>query len=575
MVIKEALGDPDVKIFLRAAEGIALASRDFASSLEVLCTGYQWAENMAVGSYFNSVSALALYNQYKAYADGQQAMLRILKTAPFAQFYRDAELYLSGYPGNFAEKIEQPRQRVNHFMTFLYNLKSCTPTSDADFAPIEVSISALTFVNNEIQELIRVKQNFEKLLSIQNSFISNFLNVDPVLAKLASTDRTFIMEGDLKKVCRKKNKVFHFWLFNDYLMYGGALGAGTYSFNRALDLTTCSVKAHESAETKNALEVFGAEKSFIVIAPSTVAQMEWLNAIKAAKATAMGTTVEALDSAPVEAAPLWVPDSGSSGCTVCKKVRNCICAIWRQLQPDIGDCRRTESQAEMAHNAYSSLFYAHQEFTFWNRRHHCRKCGSLVCSDHLKKTQIIPHIHKTTPQKVCDHCFAGKGPGSVPSGSGKSSTGANVDSPLKSGPAPTSAAYVSAPQAPVQAQAPVSATPATDFLSTASPVKPVRPLSITKPPKPAKTDALPSVQGLSVQEPPAAPQYSPVKPGSAPPPLPSSPPPPVPTSAPPPVPSSAPPPVPPVAPSAANDAANSSSPTLASVIPTRRGSTGM
>jgi hypothetical protein len=332
MVIKEALGDPDVKIFLRAAEGIALASRDFASSLEVLCTGYQWAENMAVGSYFNSVSALALYNQYKAYADGQQAMLRILKTAPFAQFYRDAELYLSGYPGNFAEKIEQPRQRVNHFMTFLYNLKSCTPTSDADFAPIEVSISALTFVNNEIQELIRVKQNFEKLLSIQNSFISNFLNVDPVLAKLASTDRTFIMEGDLKKVCRKKNKVFHFWLFNDYLMYGGALGAGTYSFNRALDLTTCSVKSHESAETKNALEVFGAEKSFIVIAPSTVAQMEWLNAIKAAKATAMGTTVEALDSAPVEAAPLWVPDSGSSGCTVCKKVRNHVCVMCRQLQ---------------------------------------------------------------------------------------------------------------------------------------------------------------------------------------------------------------------------------------------------
>jgi hypothetical protein len=322
LVIRDALADPDVKIFLRAAEGIALASREFAASLEALCAGNNWSESMAVGSYFNSVSALALYNQFKAYADGQQAMLRILRTPPFAQFYKDAETFLSGYQGTFAEKVEQPRQRVNHFISFLFGLKSCTQMTDPDYAAIEVSLSALTFVNNEIQELIRVKENFEKLLSIQSCLISgNFLTVDPVLQKLASTDRRFIMEGDLKKVCRKKNKVFHFWLFNDYLIYATSLGAGAFKFNRALDLATCSVKAHESAETKNAFEIFGAEKSFIVIASTTVSQMEWLQAIKAAKAVLMNTTVEALDSAPTEAAPLWVPDSECQGCTVCKKVR--------------------------------------------------------------------------------------------------------------------------------------------------------------------------------------------------------------------------------------------------------------
>jgi hypothetical protein len=325
LVIRDALADPDVKIFLRAAEGIALATREFAASLEALCAGNNWSESMAVGSYFNSVSALALYNQFKAYADGQQAMLRILRTPPFAQFYKDAETFLSAYQGTFAEKIEQPRQRVNHFISFLFGLKTCTQMTDPDFAAIEVSLSALTFVNNEIQELIRVKENFEKLLSIQSCLISgNFLAVDPVLQKLASTDRRFIMEGDLKKVCRKKNKVFHFWLFNDYLIYGTPLGAGAYSFNRALDLATCSVKSHESVETKNAFEIFGAEKSFIVIASSTVSQMEWLQAIKAAKAVLMNTTVEALDSAPTEAAPLWVPDSECQGCTVCKKVRNYV-----------------------------------------------------------------------------------------------------------------------------------------------------------------------------------------------------------------------------------------------------------
>ena len=335
LVIKDALNDPDVKIFLRAAEGIALASRDFVNSLESLCNGHGWTESLSVGSYFNSVGALALYNQFKAYTDGQQAMLRILRTPPFAQFYRDAETFLSSYPGTFADKIEMPRRRVAHFISFLSNLRSCTNPSDQDFAAVETSLSALAFVDNEIENLIRVKQNFEKLLEIQAGFISNFLAVDPVLQKLASTDRTFIREGDLKKVCRKKNKLFHFWLFNDYLIYGTALGGKNYSFNRALDLTTCSVKVHESVEVKNAFEVFGAEKSFVVIAQSTPDQISWVEDIKKAKAAVMGTTVDALDSVPVESAPLWVPDTHCTGCTVCNKVR--IPFRLRQTQ----ECRLT------------------------------------------------------------------------------------------------------------------------------------------------------------------------------------------------------------------------------------------
>lgn len=506
LVIKEALSDPDVKIFLRAAEGIALASRDFVSSLETLCTGQNWTENTTVGSYFNSVSALALYNQFKAYTDGQQAMLRILRTAPFAQFYRDAETFLSAYPGSFAEKVEQPRQRVNHYTAFLFNLKNCTNPGSSDFGPIEVSLSALTFVNNEIQELIRVKENFEKLLEIQACFINNFLTIDPVLAKLASTDRTFIKDGDLKKVCRKKNKTFRFWLFNDYLLYGTALGAGNYSFNRALDLKTCSVKAHESAELKNAFEIFGAEKSFIVIAPTKVLQDEWLQAIKSAKAAIMGVTVESLDSATTDSAPLWVPDSESAGCTVCQK-----------------------------------------GFTFWNRRHHCRKCGSLVCNDHLQKKMILPHIHKTSAQKVCDNCFNGVSPvaSATAGASAKSATSENKTTTT----APVSASTVSAPQmSKAQAQyerfpsAPTSPVPGTPPAAPTSPVppaKPARPTSIAKPPKPAKTlssEDPPNVSNLSVSDVPLA---TPSKPApSAPPPLPSTPPPPVPSCAPPAVPPS-------------------------------------
>jgi hypothetical protein len=139
----------------------------------------------------------------------------------------------------------------------------------------------------------------------------------------------------------------------------------------------------------------------------------------------------------------------------------------------------------------------------------------------------------------------------------------------------TSATYVSAPQAPrqVASPAPVAAPVVAPVAAPASPTppaKPVRPASVTKPPKPSKTGDIPSLQDMSLQDAPVAPQYSPAKPTSAPPPLPSSPPPPVPTSAPPPLPSFAPPPQPPVATGDAEDTA----PAAVSVTPTRRGSVG-
>ena len=42
------------------------------------------------------------------------------------------------------------------------------------------------------------------------------------------------------------------------------------------------------------------------------------------------------------------------------------------------------------------------------RKHHCRKCGAVVCSEHFQNKQVLPS--KSTPQNVCDNCFFGKAP---------------------------------------------------------------------------------------------------------------------------------------------------------------------
>lgn len=325
-VVTEALQDPDVQIFLRAAEGIALALTEFVNALESYCNTASWGEDIVSGTFFNSVSALALYNQFKAYAGGQQATLRILKTQPFAQFYKDAEQYLQSSPGSFVDKIELPRKRVKHFSNFVSDLLKITPEGHADHPCLTSSLAALNYMEKEIDELIRLKKNFEELLEIQSSLVSlKMIGTEPILQKLASMDRTILMVGDLKKVCRKKNKTFRFWLFNDYIIYGAALGGGKYSFNRALELNKCSVSLHTSTSLKNAFEIFGAEKSFIVIAQSQSNQYEWVDKIQKAVAayTALNGGSNNGSAAATEApksAPLWVPDSGSDGCIVCKQV---------------------------------------------------------------------------------------------------------------------------------------------------------------------------------------------------------------------------------------------------------------
>jgi len=44
-------------------------------------------------------------------------------------------------------------------------------------------------------------------------------------------------------------------------------------------------------------------------------------------------------------------------------------------------------------------------FSTFNRRHHCRHCGNIFCSDCSSKEIAVPRIGITTPARICDECY--------------------------------------------------------------------------------------------------------------------------------------------------------------------------
>jgi len=52
-----------------------------------------------------------------------------------------------------------------------------------------------------------------------------------------------------------------------------------------------------------------------------------------------------------------------------------------------------------------TCMHCHQsKFSTYNRKHHCRNCGYIVCEGCSKKRFLLPHLDQK-PVRVCDSCF--------------------------------------------------------------------------------------------------------------------------------------------------------------------------
>jgi len=180
---------------------------------------------------------------------------------------------------------------------------------------------------------------------------------------LAVPGRVLVGEGVLTKACRKKPKPRQFFLFNDILVYGNIIiNKKKYTTQHIIPLEEVKLKTlDDDGQFKNGWLICTRGKSFAVYAATATEKQEWMAHIN----KCIDDLIRKSGKKPADShAAVWIPDNETSKCMHCKTV----------------------------------------EFTMFNRRHHCRKCGIVVCSDCSSKRFLLPE-QSSKPLRVCLSCY--------------------------------------------------------------------------------------------------------------------------------------------------------------------------
>ncbi|KAF7220673.1 pleckstrin homology domain-containing family F member 2 [Nothobranchius furzeri] len=199
------------------------------------------------------------------------------------------------------------------------------------------------------------KENQRRIRKLEQAF-------GPKGMALSLNGRILMGEGKLMKRGRKKWQQRAFFLFNDIIMYCGVImNKRLYKKQKVIALEDIKVKDMEDSEdTKHQWMICTPRKSFFVSASCNEEKQAWMENIRKCQCSLLqGSNIKPGSSFAIS----WIPDQATTICMRC----------W-------------------------------VKFTATNRRHHCRKCGFVVCNQCSKERELIENIHPTKEVRICKVC---------------------------------------------------------------------------------------------------------------------------------------------------------------------------
>lgn len=207
-----------------------------------------------------------------------------------------------------------------------------------------------------VDHLVNTEINSQRIAAVEHCFGASG-------QPLAVPGRVLLGEGILTKECRKKAKPRIFFLFNDLLVYGTiVINKRKYSSQHIIPLNEVTLETlPDTLQMKNRWMIKTSKKSFVVSAASLTERKEWINHLEECIRHLLSKTGQ---QPPTEHAAPWIPDKATDICMRC----------------------------------------THTKFSTLTRRHHCRKCGFVVCAECSRQKFLMPRL-SPKPLRVCNLCY--------------------------------------------------------------------------------------------------------------------------------------------------------------------------
>ena len=392
---REIMGTHEIALLFSNLEQIVDLNTDMLKRLQIVIKS--WDEKVGgqggdgarecVGDFFCSVAPLfALYAQYtsnhdlavdvmKSRFEGRSEYLTLMKICEsVSQIEIEKRTGKTRLPQLVGFYLIMPVQRVPRYKMLLQELFKRTNEGHSDLQTLPKAIAEVNKSAHLINETIRAREEKQRLVKLSTQFaLGTGSDVN-----LVATGRTLLHEGSLIKVCRRDLREYYFHLFSDIMTYSKKRGTKennneTFKLHRRLELLATDVvdvddETASKNKVKHAFQIVSQQKSFMVSAPTLESKKQWIDLLKKANIKAREREVrKSIGGTHGErsgmSAAMWAADGTQNQCTFCSN-----------------------------------------KFTVIKRRHHCRKCGSLVCASCSPHRLLLRNIDPLHTVRVCNGC---------------------------------------------------------------------------------------------------------------------------------------------------------------------------
>jgi FYVE/RhoGEF/PH domain-containing protein 5/6 len=266
----------------------------------------------------------------------------------------------------------KPVQRIPQYRLLLEDYLCHLSETSPDRDNTHTALSIVRDVADHANRSIQLGDDFRQLLQLQSQ-LDNYEIIKP--------GRKFIKDGELFKLSRKGRQPRYFILLNDSLLYTsyyGSVPSSGLKVNYELPLSSIKVSIPRAEDYGNEFSIISVKRSFTLSARSLSERQEWVDALQKA---IMDCTSRQLSFHNTKTTSSLKNEDSSKPFKLGQEA-----PVWIQ------DRRVTMCQSCTA------------EFTVTFRRHHCRACGKVVCSDCSDFRAPLQYINFQSA-RVCEECY--------------------------------------------------------------------------------------------------------------------------------------------------------------------------